>query len=270
MNRINFNKIAMVLSMFFYGFSAQAATASFTAISQGDLEEMTREASTNFMHTSVSGASSLGTVFGFQFGLVGGITKTPNINTFAQRGDANANVSQIPHGGLLGVVSIPAGVSFEGLILPSVGPSDFKVRNTSLGVKWTLTQLLLELPVDLAVKGFYTKASMETKQTISGATQNITMDDKAMGLEVLVSKNFEIVEPYFGLIHAKATNDISYTGSGTIFNTNFTAGQSASANVTSTGYMFGAELKLLFFHAGAEFTHLFGANRYTAKLAFSF
>ena len=261
---------ATALFALFLSTSVSAQNVVFSQISKNDFEQIAREVSANFTHTSVSGASSLGSVLGLQFGLVLGQTKTPNLNTLVKRGDPNLNVDEIIHGGLLGQVSIPAGVTFEGLILPSVGSADFKARNTSLGVKWTLTQLLLDLPVDVAVKAFYTKASLHTKQRVGGVDQTIDFDDKMLGFAVLVSKNLGIVEPYFGLLQNKATSDMSYNGGANIFSSTYTTSQSASVNLHTTGYVLGAEVKLLFFNAGAEFTRIFGTNRYTAKLAFSF
>ena len=251
------------------GNSANAQTA-FSQITKDDFDQIAKEVSANFTHTSVSGATSLGTIFGFQLGLVLGQTKTPGLNALAKRADQNINIDEVIHGGLLGQLTIPAGVTFETLILPAVGSADFKAKSTSLAAKWTLTEFLLELPVDLAVKGFYTKSELDTKQKISNAEQSISLDDKMMGLAVLVSKNFGIVEPYAGIIHNRASVDMGYSGGANIFSTTYTTSQSASVNTTSTGYLLGAEVKLLFFHAGAEFTRLFGANRYTAKLAFSF
>lgn len=252
-------------------FSTKAqADLVLTQITEGDFREISREISNNFTHTSVSGASSLGSLYGFQLGLVYGMTKTPNLNNYAQRSANSSDIKQIPHGGLLGVVTIPMGISFEALYLPSTGPKELKGKNTSLAVKWTLTDMILDLPVALAVKGFYTNASLKTEQTVSGGNQNINLTDKMMGFEVLVSQTFGIVEPYVGLIQSRADVDMSVSGSGSVFSTSYTAGQNASTRTSSTGYLLGAELKLLFFHAGAEFTRVFGANRYTAKLAFSF
>lgn len=276
MMKINFNRILngvaafLATSLFAVVSPASSADVVFTQITQGDFDEISKELSANFTHTSVSGASSLGTLFGFQLGVVGGVTKTPNINSFAQRNASSTSVNQIPHGGLIGQVSIPAGVTFEALFLPSVGSNDFKVKNTSLGVKWTLTSLLVDLPVDLAVKGMYSTSSLNTTQTLNGGNQSISFEDKMLGFGLMVSKTFGVVEPYFGLIQNRANVNMDVTGTGTVFSTSFTGSQNASTTVTSTGYVLGAELKLLFFNAGAEVTHIFGATRYTAKLAFSF
>lgn len=249
---------------------AYAQNVAFSQITQNDFEQIAKEVSANFTHTSVSGATSLGTVFGFQLGLVLGQTKTPGLNTLAKRADQNINIDEVIHGGLLGQLTIPAGVTFEALVLPAVGSKDFKAKNTSFAVKWTLTEFLLDLPLDLAIKGFYTKAELDTKQRVSNAEQSIGLEDKMMGLAVLVSKSFGIVEPYAGLIHNRASVDMGYSGGANIFSSTYTTSQNATVNTQSTGYLLGAEVKLLFFNAGAEFTRIFGANRYTAKLAFSF
>lgn len=263
----------LVASLFFASFASSSANAqniAFSQISEGDFQQIAKEVSANFTHTSVSGATSLGSIFGFQLGVVLGQTKTPGLNSIVKRADPNINLDEVLHGGLLGQLTIPAGVTFEALVLPSVGSKDFKVKNTSLAVKWTLTEYLLELPVDLAVKGFYTKSEMDMKQRISNADQSITLDDKMMGLAVLVSKSFGVIEPYAGLVHNKANVDMGYAGGTNIFASTYTTSQSATVNTSSTGYLLGAEAKLLFFNAGIEYTRIFSTNRYTAKLAFSF
>lgn len=262
---------ALILFALIGSNSAQAQTVTINQISQSDFEQLSREVSANFTHTSVSGATSLGSIWGFQFGLIAGQTPTPGLNTLVQRAKPDASVDKIYHAGLLGMLTVPFGITGEVLVLPSVGSNDFKAKSTSLAVKWTLTEFLLEeFPVDLAVKAFYTTAQMDTKQRVNNTDQNINFQDKMMGLSFLVSKNLGVIEPYAGLIYNKASVDLSYSGGATIFDTNYTTGQSANVDTSSTGMVLGAEAKLLFFNAGLEFTRIFGANRYTAKLAFSF
>src|SRR5690606_36187238 len=85
-----------------------AGDFTFQNLDEGAFKDVIGDFSANFNHTSVSGASPLGDIYGFELGLVGGITKTPEINEQVKKGDPNAKADQIPHGQLLGVLTIPA------------------------------------------------------------------------------------------------------------------------------------------------------------------
>ena len=54
------------------------AAPSFTGITASDFDSITKEFSANFTHSSILGASKMGTVLGVQVGLIAGQTGTPN------------------------------------------------------------------------------------------------------------------------------------------------------------------------------------------------
>ncbi len=247
----------------------QAQNLEFDDISKSDLEKIMDEVSSNFHHTSVSGAGTLGSIFGFELGVIGGITKTPEINKLVKEQDPNEDVEQVPHGTLLGVLTVPLGITAEVGIVPEVGSGDFKFSRQSLGVKWTITEVLLtDLPVSLAIKGHYTKADLEFEQPVNGQDTKVKVEDTVTGFLFLVSKNFAIVEPYAGVGYLMSDGEIDVSGSSTIFN--FTAATQASAKNSSMQFLAGAELKLLVFKVGAEYSRQFDTDRYSLKLAVYF
>src|SRR5690349_1218706 len=107
-------------------FSAHAAGPTFQNLSDEDFKNVVKDMSANFTHTSVSGAAPLGDIWGFEIGLVGGVTKTPELNKFAKEVDPSTSLEQIPHAEILGVVSVPLAITGEIGIVPKVGSDEFK------------------------------------------------------------------------------------------------------------------------------------------------
>lgn len=263
----------ILISIALFTFLGHAQDLKFQNIDQADMKKVVNDFSAVLNHSSVSGASSLGTIFGFEVGVMGGITNTKRIDELVDESSGqNQKADQIPHAAIVGALTVPAGITVEGSFLPKVGGDDFKVQNMSLGVKWTPTDVFLDWPVSVAIKAHFTKSQAEFKQTISNVDTNFDYDNNITAFTLLVSKNFVMVEPYFGVSLLSAKGDLDVTGSSTVFDTSaFGAGTtSASASTTSTGFMLGAEVKLLIFKFGAEYANLFGTSRYSGKLAFYF
>ena len=224
--------------------------------------------SANFLHTSVSGASSLGHIWGFEIGVVGGKTASPHLNDVVHtEADPNADAGTLYTGELLGVVSVPFGITGEIGLVPSVGSSDFKFNALDIGAKWTITELFLsDLPFSLAVKGTYSSYDL----SFSGTQSGVNVDYKYKGTETAlmgqISKNFAIIEPYVSVGVVNGKGNLTGNGSSGLFQ----AGVSGDASRSSVMWNVGAELKLIVFKLGAEYTNLFNTNRVTGKLSFYF
>jgi hypothetical protein len=247
-----------------------AQDLTFQQLDQSDMKKVVSDFSAIFNHSSVSGASSLGTIFGFEVGLMGGITNTKRIDELADESGENQNADQIPHAAILGALTVPAGITVEGGFIPKVGNDEFKFQTMSLAVKWTPTEVFLDWPLSVAIKAHMTKTDAEFNQEIQTVATKFQYDNNITGFTLLASKSFVLVEPYIGVSYLQAKGDMKVTGSSAVFDPSFTASQTASASTTSTGFMVGAELKLLFFKMGAEYASLFGTSRYSGKLAFYF
>lgn len=236
-----------------------------------DVKNLVKETSANFNHTSVSGASSLGTIWGFEIGVVGGVTKTPKIDALVKQAEPQTKADQIPHGELLGRLTVPAGVTVEAGFIPKIGKEDFKFSTLSLGVMWTPTDVLLDWPVSVAGKLHLTKTNLDFKDTVGSPPVDTTFkyESTTTVLSLLVSKNFVMVEPYAGILFGQTKGDLDVTGSSTVF-AGATGQTSASGKSSGTGFMIGTELKLLVFKAGIEYSRLFDTGRFTGKLALYF
>ncbi|MCB0361778.1 MAG: hypothetical protein KDD35_03615 [Bdellovibrionales bacterium] len=262
--------------IFSYQF-AHAADFNFDNIDQSDLKKIIGDFSGNFTHTNVSGAGSLGKLFGFELGLGGGASTTPGINSLVKETDPNASEGALIHGGLLAQVSVPFGLSVEASLIPSTGGDDLKISNTGIGIKWTMTDAVFNLPFHLALKASATKTTLDFATIVNNAsTGNLPVDSKmefsssSTALSLIASKDLLIFEPYFGLGMVQSSGDLAITGAGNVFDTTLTASQSASAKTSGVTYFVGSELKLIFLKLGVEYSKVIDVTRVTGKLALYF
>ncbi len=247
--------------------SARAASASVQNLSDADFADLSKEFSANFMHHSVQGAAPLGSVFGFELGLVGGQQASPVLDRLSKN-SGGSGVSNLYHAGLLGVVSIPLGITGEVMMVPKTTASDAEFSMTSLALKLSLnTELLKVIPFNLALRGLSSNSKFSFTQTIpSVGSASVDDEVKMTGLQILASPSLPIVEPYAGIGFLSAKNTLG-SSQGSVF-----ADGATSKDQTNSGtqVLLGVTANLLFFHLGAEYSNAFGASAYTAKLAFGF
>jgi len=256
-----------LLTAFLLTFSAQAQNVTFQDLSDEDFKKVVKDLSANFLHTSVSGASPLGDIFGFEIGLIGGMTNTKELNRFAKEVDPSAKANQIPHAELLGVLTVPLAITLEVGVIPKIGGDDFKFSSYSLAAKWSPSELFFDWPVAVAAKLHATKVSAEFKDNPNNVATTFAYQNTLTGATLLVSKNFALFEPYVGAGYVQSSGEMDVTGSTTVFTG---SRMSASAKPTSAMYMLGTEVKLLVLKLGVEYTSVFDTSRFTGKLSFYF
>jgi hypothetical protein len=264
---LSFGRLTSLLLLSF-SVSAQAGIG-FTNLTSSDFDKISKEFSGNFSHTSVTGAGTLGTLFGFEVGLVGGLTSSPEIDSIVSRSLPGESLANLYHGGVLGALSIPFGLTGEILLIPTMKASDASFQMTSLALKWTMSESVLILPVNVAVRGFLSSSDFEFKQSSGGIDGTVKNKNSVTGLQLLVSPNLPFVEPYAGVGFLSGKNSLSLSGTGTIFDTSLTTGQSADSTNSSTQLLLGVNLRLLV-SVGLEYARSFDTSRYTGKVGFSF
>src|SRR5687768_5447382 len=129
---------AVMISVF--TLSSQAEPV-FSGITEEDMVNISKEMSANFTHNSMMGASKLGTIFGFQFGLTAAQTASPKVNAIAKRSGG----SEVPHlysGGLFGSVGIPFGIAAEVVLLPKTSSAGAHLTSNSFAVKWNINEVI--------------------------------------------------------------------------------------------------------------------------------
>ncbi len=266
---MNIRNLSVLFVSLLISFSATAQDVGLQNIDESDFKKIVNDFSANSLHTSVSGAGTLGDLFGFEFGLVAGMTNTPEIDRLAKEVDSDASADKIPHAELLAMVSVPLGFTIEAGFVPSVGSDEFKYQVLSLAAKWTPTNVFFELPVDLAVKLHMTKSEMEFNSIVSSVATEYKFENNLVGLTAFVSKDFIFAAPYFGLGFVNAKGDLNATGAA-VFDPTYTASTSASEKDSSTLILVGSEFKLLLLKLGVEYARLFDTDRFSAKFSFYF
>lgn len=265
MNSIR-NRFALLCLMLVAGV-AQAASLPLQNISDEDFKKVTGDLSANFLHTSVSGASTLGHLWGFEVGVDGASTSSPHLNDVVHKADPNADAGKVYNAEAFAAVSVPFGITGEIGLLPKVGSSGFKFSDFSLAAKWTITELFLsDLPFSLAVKGIYTQAKVDVDTTVNNVPVSYNYTGKSTAGWALISKNLMILEPYagIGLVNGKGDMSASTTN---VFASGATSG---SATKSGMGWMVGTEVKLLVVKLGVEYANLLDTSKIGGKLSFYF
>ncbi|MGZ3772353.1 MAG: DUF6588 family protein [Pseudobdellovibrionaceae bacterium] len=263
MNKLFFIGLSLITSSFAF------ATPKFTNITSSDFEDISKDMSANFMHNSMLGASKMGTIFGFQLGIVGAQTASSKTNEIVKR-NAGAELPNLYNAGLVAAVGIPFGIAFEGVFFPEASLSGLKFSETSLGLKYNINGIIPILPINVALRGIYSTAKFSFDQTVNSISSTVEINNSVSGLQLLISPMLPIVEPYIGVGILNGSNKLSATGSSSIFDTTYTTSQSDTKNVTSTQLLAGVELNLLLIKFGAEYSQAFGTNRIGAKIAIGF
>ncbi len=234
-----------------------------------DYKSVVRNYSANFTHTTVSGASGLGGLFGFQFGFLSGRTQTPDIHRQVQEMDPVATRSYLPHMQVLGVISMPLGFTVESTYLPTIGKSDFKYNSLSLGLKWAPTDMTPDFPVKVAVKAHAQRSFVEYDYTIGGQATRHEYTSVVTGVMGYVSGAVvDMVEPYVGVGVVTGTGELKVEGSNQVFSDpTFKANQKATATVASPHVVVGIEFKMGIINLAFEYSNQFSTDSFTGKFA---
>lgn len=264
-----YSRLILVLGLI-GSIAAHADTPTFSNITAEEFDKMSKELSANFLHHTVQGAAPLGSIWGFEFGLVAGQTAVPNINDVVKR-SGGADFPNLYHAGLFGVLTAPLGITGEIAITPKMSVSDLELEKMSLAAKLSLnTELLQVIPFNLAFRAFMSNAKFSYKQNSGGINGTIENKNNSTGIQLLASPALPFIEPYAGIGYVTAKNDLSLSGTGSIFNNTYTSAQSSNVSVNSTQYLLGVTAQLLVMNLGLEYSSAFGASTYSAKLAFGF
>ncbi|MCP4912380.1 MAG: hypothetical protein GY909_04620 [Oligoflexia bacterium] len=251
--------------------SVIAGSPSLDNITSSDLDSISKEFSANFVHRPVSPASPLGDIIGVEVGLVAGQTDAPKIKEISQREDPTAdNLDSLYHAGIHIAVSVPFGITGELIALPETELGDVSLKNTSFGLKYTFSELF-DLPmVDLAIRGHYTSGDLNYSDRIDGVNTTISLDNSTSGFQLLASADLVIVEPFIGVGTVSRETTLKASGSARIFDTTFTTSQSSTVDGSSTQFLVGAQLNLLFLRVAAQYENVFDTSIVSGKLSFKF
>ena len=247
---------------------ASAQSFKLIDISGGDFKRVTDDLSADFKHTSVSGASPLGHLFGFEIGVVATSTMTPNLNRLVHSADSNSSLRSLPGGEFLGALTVPLGLTVELAGLPKIGTSSLHLSSYTLGVKWTVSEVV-PLPFDLAVKVQSTELHVDAHQSINDVDAHYKYDGWVHGLEFIAGYDIGLVAPYVGLGLLRGTGDMRADGV-VAFAPEYSQDNHGTATRGSTELLIGAEARLLVAKVGVEYARLFDTERWAGKLSVYF
>ena len=243
---------------------------SLENLSMAEANAVSKEFSANFIHTTVSSAAPLGDIFGFEVGVIGGFTDSPEIDALSKRVDPSASdIDKLPHAALYGAVSVPLGFTVEANLIPGVDINDVELEHFSLGVKWTFSKFL-DLPFDAALRVHGAKSSLGYEDNISGVDTDIEFDTTTTGFNFSISKKFLVFEPYIGIGRVSADTDISASGTVNLLGFMLPDSQNFESKNSGTHFFLGANVNLFIFKAGIEYTKLMSLERFSGKLSFYF
>jgi len=241
---------------------AQASFFNFPQLDATMTDSLFRAIGSTIAFRPIEPASSLGKVFGIQVGL--GATAVDASSIASITGSS----AFLPFADLQVGVSIPMGITFEFGLLPSLTLSGASFSRYGGALKWTATDTVFSaLPFDMAVRVSYSSAAISGSQTLQGVNITANYSSGILGAQVLVSKNFFVLEPYLGLGLMNHSSSLSGAGSVSLFQTGTTA---VSGSDMSAWIQAGLLLKLAVFGIGAEYDNVLGYSSYSGKFSFRF
>lgn len=248
-----------------------------------DFENASKDLAAAFVHTTNSGASSLGKVFGFEVGLVFGAAESKYLKAIAKEiaddpdNEDIDNFSWVPYAGLVGAFSMPYGLGVEASVIPKIDfEDDSYFKHLSGSVRWTITDIFPVIgsfsPLKLTAKVSYGQTDLYYK-TNATSTSTETADFSISNFEygLVAGANLVFLEPYVGVSSVKTQSELyaetDYVSPipGVIINN-----REFKTDLKSARYLAGLLFKFPLFRFGLEYSNLHTVDRYTAKLAFKF
>lgn len=242
---------------------AFSATPTLSNITNNDLHDIMKDFSTSFIPTSVSGASSYGKVFGFEVGVLGGISNSPAVDRVATE-----SIPKLANASLLFRLDFPKGFGAEINYLP-LNIQGFTYNYSSFAGKWTFTDALV-FPIDMRLKINYTKADLGFSQSNSTQSANVNYKYNSLAYSLTASKKLLFVEPFVGLGYVSGNNSISATGTMTVFGNSVSASDKSDYKLSSVYSFAGVSFRLLLLNVGLEYMNGFSNSRYNAKISLYF
>ena len=240
-----------------------AAAPNFSSITKSQFETIVEQFSASVPEPPLAPASSKTLFFlpGFQLGVLGGVTKVPELDEFATR-----DPKYIPHAALFASLSGPFGLGVAGSLLPELTLDEIKIFHYGGALRWNITDVLWKfLPFNLALKGYAGKTELEYGHILSGVNQTFTLDDLTLGANMAASFKL-FLEPYIGVGLLRGNLDFSSTTSA-VFDTSFTTSTTASDQSIGPHLFAGLNISLPFFMLGGQYSYVFQAHRVTLQLA---
>ncbi len=260
-------KKLLVVSLAFASFSV-FGDAKFENLTKKDVENISKEFSANFSHTTVSAPSTDG-LWGVEIGLAAGQTSTPDLkDVVSASGGDGKDFKNIYHAGVFARAHFPFEIFAELSVLPEQEISDVTVDNKSFELGWNAGSFF-NLPLDIAIGVNRSSGETSFKQDGTGVAApdiKVKLETQTTMYWVGASKKFAFVTPYAKIGTASMDSDLKADGQ----ILQFSATTNENVKESSTYLAAGANFDIFFLKLGAEVSQVFDTTRVSGKLSFSF
>ena len=246
-------------------------------LSLNDVDSISKEFATNFTHTILAPASSLGKIWGFEFGFMAGTTQTPEINRISKTISASSNISMIPTAGFIAGLTLPLGINAEVNTIPEVNASSLYLKNISYALKWEMTSVMPTAPLNVAIRIHGNNGELGYTgviNNVSTANQDVnaktSWQSSSSGYNLEISKKLLFIEPYLGFGKVSTTTKIGISGTSNISIFTFSSASSHTSKNSGSHLFAGVNFNLFILKLGAEYSQMMGISKTAAKVSFYF
>jgi hypothetical protein len=249
--------------------TVQAQNIQFENLSKSDVENVAREFSANFAHTTVSAPETEG-VWGIEVGIIGGRSGSPKLKDVVNAsGGKGSDFENLYHAGLMARAHFPLDLFVELSLLPEREISDVKIKNHSFELGWN-AGAFFGWPLDVALGVSFANSEISFTQdptTNVNVRSTINLESQTRVLWIGASKTFSFVTPYLKLGTARSESDLKANAD--IFG--YSVPDQKESVSASGGYLAaGANLQFGFFKLGAELSQVMNVRRATGKISLDF
>ncbi len=269
--KITLSLIAMTFSLQTFGNSNIFTDEDF---GKAEFKKASKDLVSAFAHTTNSGGSSLGSIWGVEVGIVAGGLDAKNIREVAEEvsgSSAPDELKFLPYAGIIAGVSLPFGIGGELSLIPKTDIDDASFSNQSIALKWSITDMIPLVgsfsPLKITTRFAYGSTDLNASFSASGnSTETVDFSIKNTEIGVTAGFNLFLIEPYIGLSSVSSDSDLNASTNNTSIPVQFRE-RNFDTSLSGTRTILGVLFKLPLLRFGLEMSNMQSTNRYTAKLS---
>lgn len=273
-----FKKVLLTLASLSFVATASAQNdAIFTDANFGkaEFDLASKDLAAAFVHTTNSGGSSLGSIWGVEAGLVFGAVESNNLRAAAENasGEPQEDLKYLPYAGIIAGVAMPFGIGAELSFIPDVdiGSGEGSFGSYSGSIRWSLTDFVPLAgsfsPLKIVARASYGSTDFNYETSLNGGSKE-TADFNITNTEFGLTAGFNlfILEPYIGLSTVKSKTSLDAVTTNPLIPINLRE-KNLRASPSGTRAIVGLLFKLPLLRFGLEMSNYQGVNRYTGKIS---